>query len=200
MESLFSGLKSEKIKRYKTSSKNMSSSISDFKKEMKLLKEGIKEEFSNVTAKTMADFFDTLVDRTPILTGNARMNWFVNTLGKTDVVIPYPKSPSVSSGSSDSSKLKINKMNLSGDKPDKHFIELSATHVSEVTMQKLSALISGIRRSLPDTVYIFNNAEHIEALEAGRSKKQAPRGMLALTIQEFPLIQRKYADQSELFK
>lgn len=197
MKSLFSGLKSEKISKYKSSSKKMSSNISDFKKEMKLLKEGIKEEFSNVTAKAMADFFDTLVARTPILTGNARMNWFVNTLGKTDVLIPYPKRKY--SSSSGESTLAVEKMDLSGSKPDKSFTELDTTHVKEVTMQKLDVLIREIKRSLPDTVYVFNNAEHIEALELGKSK-QAPRGMLALTIKEFPLIQRKYADQSELFK
>ena len=70
----------------------------------------------------------------------------------------------------------------SGVAPDKEYPELKDKEISE--SQVRAAVLEEISAAPASVWFISNNLEYIEALEAGWSKKQAPAGMVSLTLRE----------------
>lgn len=59
-----------------------------------------------------------------------------------------------------------------------------ALSLANEAVENIGGITGGAAKLSGDTIYIYNNVEYIEALEAGHSR-QAPAGMVALSMAEF---------------
>lgn len=98
-----------------------------------------------------------VVEKTPVDTGRARGNWQV----------------AVNTGAGTA---EIERLDPSGD------AEASLTAGTSVALGDGFAALSDVEPF--STVVIYNNVEYIVALEHGHSQRQAPQGMVGLTIAE----------------
>ena len=114
----------------------------------------IEGEALLIVKKVISEVFVRIVMRTPVDTGRARASW------------QFGAAPS-------------------GVAPDKEYPELKDKEISESQVRSAVASVLEEISVAPASVwFISNNLEYIEALEAGWSKKQAPAGMVSLTLRE----------------
>ena len=116
----------------------------------------IEGEALLIVKKVISEVFVRIVMRTPVDTGRARASWQFG-------VGTAP----------------------SGVAPDKEYLELKDKEISEPQVRAaVASALEEISVAPASVWFISNNLEYIEALEAGWSKKQAPAGMVSLTLRE----------------
>lgn len=192
---------------YRILSRQMKKDMTSFNKELKALSRAIDSEFDRISANVFSDFFTALVNRTPILTGNARMNWSINGTGNTGDVIPYPKfSVPIQDRTFWKRSLKTKTKGFrsrgytsKGKRVEGLFASAKSSTVNQVVREKAKMFRDDYLKMRPKTVFIFNNAKHIEYLERGWSK-QAPHGMLMITTQDFSRLIKKHTVGSQIFR
>lgn len=107
--------------------------------------------------KVALELLTRIVEKTPVDTGRARGNWQV--------------AVNTGAGSAD-----ISRIDKSGE---------AEASLSQGTSVSIDAGYSALADLKPfSTIVIFNNVEYIVALEHGHSQRQAPQGMVALSIAE----------------
>lgn len=122
----------------------------------------VPEQFGKFMRTVALAVLRGVVLKTPVDTGRARGNWqiLVGRTNETEV-----------SGTTTSTTLK------SGD--------VKTTFKPQKTpLQNASEELRTPIRFLGEVIYVFNNVPYINRLENGHSKKQAPRGMVKLTLNE----------------
>ena len=192
---------------YKILSRQMKKDMTSFNRELKALNKAIESEYNRISSNVFADFFGTLVQRTPILTGNARLNWMINTSGVTGDFIPYPKfavpiQDRVFWKKRLATKVKGYRSRgytSKGQRVAGLFASAKSATVAQVTREKIKIFRDTYLKMKSNKVFIFNNAPHIEALENGTSK-QAPNGMLMITVQDFSRLIKKHTTGSPIFR
>jgi hypothetical protein len=192
---------------YKSLSKNLSKDVNSFKREINALKKAIETEFDIISANVYTDFFSTLVKRTPILTGNARLNWMINTSGVNVDVIPYPGDRTPIQDRTFFKKSLATKVKgyrsrgytAKGKRVAGLFSMAKSASVNAETRMKIKVFRDNYLSLKPKSVFIFNNAKHISALEHGHSG-QAPNGMLSITVQDFARLIKRHSSGSPIFR
>ncbi len=108
------------------------------------------------------EVYNLVTLKTPVDTGRARASWNL-TRGQVDLsVVPDPGNTKLGSA----------------------FIEARhAEYIAKLGSAKLIAAGGGISAYLIEPIYITNNLPYVIYLESG-SSKQAPQGMVAITVEE----------------
>ena len=193
---------------YKRLSRNISKDYKAFSRELDALYSAVESEFEKISANIFADFFKTLVGRTPILTGNARMNWNIGINGNTGDIIPYPEDGTPiqdrtfykRSLATRVKGLRSRAYNSRGERVAGKFASVKSKAISRIVKAKIDRFVKEYSKSKAKTVTVFNNAEHIVYLETGHSRKQAPNGMVSITLQDFARLVKKHAAGSQIFR
>lgn len=192
---------------YNRLSKNISKDFKSFKRELNALYRACESEYNKIAVNVFADFFKTLVGRTPVLTGNARLNWNISVNGNTGELIPYPKDRTPiqdrtfykRSLATRVKGLRSRAYSSKGDRIAGKFASAKSKSISRIVKAKIDRFRQEFKKSKVNNVTVFNNAKHIIYLEKGHSK-QAPNGMVAITLQDFSRLVRKHASGSKIFK
>ena len=128
----------------------------DVNKFEKILQEQVRLTIEGEALLIVSEVFVRIVMRTPVDTGRARASW----------QFAVGTAPS-------------------GVAPDKEYPELKDKEISETQVRAaVASALEEISVAPASVWFISNNLEYIEALEAGWSKKQAPAGMVSLTLRE----------------
>jgi hypothetical protein len=131
--------------------------LDQFKVQLRNFDKLTKEQTAALIKKVAFQVLKGVVEKTPVDTGRARGNWQV----------------AVDTGAGTAA---IGRTDQSGD---------AEANLTEGTSVAIGDGFAALTRVGPfSTVVIFNNVEYIVALEHGHSQRQAPRGMVALTIAE----------------
>jgi hypothetical protein len=123
------------------------------------------EEARTMQRKIALEGLCRLVQKTPVDTGRARANWQVG-INQDPVDTPHPAGEPFAGSAP------------AGERPLSDVPPLA--QCGQETFEVGAAVIAAMPLC---TCYITNNVEYIEELEHGHSG-QAPRGMLALTVEE----------------
>lgn len=192
---------------YQRISKNISKDYKSFTRELDALFLAVESEYEKLASNIFSDFFGTLVRRTPILTGNARMNWNISINGNTGELIPYPKNANPiqdrtfykRSLATRTKGLRSRAYSSTGTRIAGKFASVKSKTISRIVKEKVAKFKKEFAKSNAKNVTVFNNAKHIIYLEKGHSK-QAPNGMVAITLQDFARLVRKHVSGSRVFK
>lgn len=122
----------------------------DFAKSLNKFGDYVPDSFEKIIRKACIDLYRMIVERTPVETGRAKVNWMISTT----------KSDSTLSAGEDG---------------------LSANEIKSIIEAEIRDFSFDIQ---DDQVIIYNNLEYIPDLENGTSK-QAPAGMVAISLAEF---------------
>lgn len=115
---------------------------------------------ATVVKKACFDMFSRVIQRTPVDTGRARAGWQVGVGGMPSGSDPGPM-PKRAKGIGASSSL---------------------AQRAEEARDVQAALVGA---QLGDTLWLVNNVEYITVLEYDHTSRQAPQGMVRVTITEF---------------
>lgn len=121
----------------------------------------IETDVRNVGELVVTEVFQRVVKRTPHDTGYAKSNWFISPQGHEN----YDERSTPTR---------------------KEFGRKSKAEAGAISLERLVVFDMAM---FPD-VSIYNNTPYIQLLEDGHSQKQAPMGMVAITIAEFESIVR----------
>lgn len=125
--------------------------MASFGQQLKQFEVKVQSQSTAVVKKVVLEMFTRVMKRTPVDTGNARVNW--------EIGVNEIKSTVATAAA------------IEGE--------------NQVSAQALLAGLSELSTfKAGQTVYITNNVEYIGHLESGHSK-QAPAGMVAITVREF---------------
>jgi hypothetical protein len=147
----------------------MSSNISQFNTEIDAFAKTVPDKVTDLQRKIVFYALMRLIEKTPVDTGYARFNW--------QTTIGSPAEGQVGERQKSTAK-----------KGERHTERPPIRPEDQVVIDKGLAVIA----SLPpyQVVWISNNVDYIELLE-DRWSKQAPEGMLAITVQELLLMFEK---------
>ena len=145
---------------------DMTANLREFNREIDDFARKLPEKVTVMQKKIVLEALRRLIQKTPVDTGRARLNW--------QVTIDHPAE----------GQLDLRKF----DKAKKAAAVVDAPPLSMVGQEVITEAV-GVLRSLPpfEMVWISNNVDYIEFLEHG-SSQQAPEGMLAVTIEELRMI------------
>lgn len=191
---------------YNRLSRTISKDFKAFSRELDALYNAVETEYENISIAVFSDFFKTLVGRTPILTGNARMNWFISVNGNTGEVIPYPKDATPiqdrtfykRSLATRTKGLRSRAYSSTGQRISGKFASVKSKAISQIVKSRIAKFVEEYKKSPLKNVTVFNNAKHIIFLEKGHSR-QAPNGMVSITLQDFARLVRKHTSGSKVF-
>lgn len=192
---------------YQRLSKNISRDAKTFLKELDALYNAVESEFEKISANIFSDLFRTLVNRTPILTGNARLNWNISINGNTGELIPYPKDSTPiqdrvffkRSLATRTKGYRSRSYSSTGERIAGRFASVRSKAISRITTNKIRKFKKEYNSLNQSDITIFNNAKHIIYLEKGHSK-QSPNGMVSITLQDFSRLVRKHSSGSKIFR
>jgi hypothetical protein len=138
-----------------------SSNFGAFSKAMKKAKDQPARDSLIVHKKVILEALTRIVKRTPVDTGRARANWQATLNTPSNQSTPHAGKPS---------------------KPKRTKAPALSVAGSEAVARGL-AVLDGLK---PYSVFwISNNVQYVKYLESGgRMSKQAPRGMVAVTVEE----------------
>ena len=193
---------------YERLSRNISKDAKSFLRELDALYHAVETEFENISVNIFSDFFRTLVNRTPILTGNARINWNIGVNGNTGELIPYPEDSTPvqdrvffkRSLATRTKGYRSRAYSSTGERIAGRFASVRSKAISRITTNKIRKFKKEYKSLKVNNVTVFNNAKHIIPLEKGHSKQQAPNGMVSITLQDFSRLIRKHSSGSKIFK
>lgn len=192
---------------YKRISKNISRDYKSFSKELDTLYRAIESEYDKIAINIFSDFFKILVGRTPILTGNARLNWNISLNGNTGEVIPYPSDATPiqdrvfykRSLATRTKGLRSRAYSSTGNRIAGKFASVKSKAISRILKNKIDRFRKEFKKMNSKNITVFNNAKHIIYLEKGHSK-QSPNGMVSITLQDFARLVKKHSSGSKIFK
>jgi hypothetical protein len=131
--------------------------LDQFKVKLKDFETLTEQEQIKLLKKVAFQVLTGVVEKTPVDTGRARGNWQV----------------SITAGAGNAT---ITRLDDSGE---------AEAHLPPGTSSAIDAGLAVLAGVKPfSTIVIYNNVEYIVALEHGHSKRQAPQGMVAVTIAE----------------
>lgn len=188
-------------------SKGISRDYKSFARELDALYNAVESEYDKISTNIFADFFKALVGRTPILTGNARINWNISVNGNTGDIVPYPNDRTPiqdrtfykRSLATRTKGLRSRAYSSKGERIAGKFASVKSKSISRIVKSKIAKFIKEYQLSKRKNVTIFNNAEHIIYLEKGHSK-QSPNGMVSITLQDFSRLIKKHVAGNKVFK
>lgn len=114
------------------------------------------EEVPIFQARVCLELLKRVVEKNPVDTGRSRANWQVTIDAPVNSIVTYNKKKKISSAQANA-------------------IVQNIVSNGEKVLTQLKPFAQ---------VYIQNNINYISYLEAGRSRAQAPKGMVAVSIQE----------------
>jgi len=134
----------------------ISGNLSAFNKKLKEIVDKEIQNKSEVLIDKTQDLFFDICKGTPIKTGHARKNWFMKVDEPDSKIISKEENEDISRS--------------------------QAIREAEKDNEKAADIKFNIKEN--DSIYIYNNVPYIRKLEDG-SSKQAPSGMVALSLAKF---------------
>lgn len=129
-----------------------------------------------VVRKIALDLFKRVIQKSPVDTGRFKSNWQV----------------SINSIPAGTIGLAEDISHTRGGRERKRGAEARGTFAGNFALAK--ATTTALQFKTGEVIYLVNNLEYARALEYGHSK-QAPAGMVRLTLAEFPQVVAKAANE-----
>lgn len=143
-----------------------------FESDVRQFSENAKARAVRIVKSSALELFKRIVSRTPVDTGRARANWQIDLNGISE-------------------NAGVNFQGERGeprDKEDHARRDMNAARATQEAISKGTAKVEGGVDEHTRKICIFNNVVYIIPLEYGHSKKQAPEGMVRISVAEWPQI------------
>ncbi|GAF80487.1 unnamed protein product [marine sediment metagenome] len=193
---------------YNRQKKIITQDVRQFEKELMLLASAIEEDVLSVIEDASIKMFEKIVERTPIDTSNARVNWNIGINGNDGSLVEYDRKAGVKDVTKGKKELRTR---IGKERETSHAVQegkivlgkfknKKSKEQKAITKKKIAKFRQEIKNGdrLP-TITIFNNARHIKFLENGHSK-QAPNGMISISIQDYSRLISRESKKYRSFK